>query len=789
MAQILKTALVHVAGVMALIACAIAAPVDEQPDKSKHWAFVRPERPVPPPVRNHDAARNPIDQFVLARLEKESLSPSAEADRATLIRRLSLDLTGLPPEPVEVQQFLSDTRPDAWERLADRLLASPHYGERWGRWWLDAARYADSNGYSIDAPRQIWKYRDWVLNALNRDLPFDQFAIEQLAGDLLPNATLEQKIASGFHRNTQINQEGGIDPEQFRVECVVDRVNTTATVFLGVTLACAQCHDHKFDPFTQRDYYRMFAFFNNQMEDGHGKSAPLGMLEVPGEFEPMDGIEKEIAELEEDLDRYLNTRGSELQKWEQSLTPEEIARLAPPVLEAIKVAFAQRTPRQKRAVYASFRGDDPEFKQREARLAKLLKREPKPVTTLVVQELSEPRPTHVLVKGDFTRPGEPVAPGVPEILPPLGSGGGALRAAALQQEPRNRPGAEDASPSPGGEGWGEGGRFSKGVLENHPGVGTTRSNTSADRLNRLDLARWIVATNNPLTARVIVNRVWQQYFGRGIVETENDFGTQGNPPTHPELLDWLACEFMSPATASPRQPSNPSTAWSLKRLHRLIVTSATYRQSSKARSDLREVDPNNRLLARQNRLRLDAEAVRDVALAASGLLSRKMGGPPVYPPQPDGVMTLGQLKREWKTSPGEDRYRRGIYTHFWRATPHPALAVFDAPDGFTACTRRLRSNTPLQALTLLNDRQFYEFARALAARLLDEFPGSDAGRLDQAFRLCLARRPAPEERQRLQELLDAGLRRGAGGAKAKQNEGWTAVARVLLNLDEMITRE
>ena len=303
MAQILKTALVHVAGVMALTACAIAAPVDEQPDKSKHWAFVRPERPVPPPVRNHDAARNPIDQFVLARLEKESLSPSAEADRATLIRRLSLDLTGLPPEPVDVQQFLSDTRPDAWERLADRLLASPHYGERWGRWWLDAARYADSNGYSIDAPRQIWKYRDWVLNALNRDLPFDQFAIEQLAGDLLPNATLEQKIATGFHRNTQINQEGGIDPEQFRVECVLDRVNTTATVFLGVTLGCAQCHDHKFDPFTQRDYYRMFAFFNSQSEDGHGKAAPVGMLEVPGEFEPTDGVEKEIAELEEDLDR------------------------------------------------------------------------------------------------------------------------------------------------------------------------------------------------------------------------------------------------------------------------------------------------------------------------------------------------------------------------------------------------------------------------------------------------------------------------------------------------------
>ena len=788
------------------------APADEQPEKSKHWAFVPPERPVPPPVSHRDAARNPIDQFILGRLDQEGIAPSPEADRATLIRRLSLDLTGLTPSPIEVDQFLSDTRPNAWERLVDRLLASPHYGERWGRWWLDAARYADSNGYSIDAPRQIWKYRDWVVNALNCDLPFDRFAIEQLAGDLLPSATLEQKIATGFHRNTQINQEGGIDPEQFRVECVVDRVNTTATVFLGVTLACAQCHDHKFDPFTQHDYYRMFAFFNNQTEDGHGKAAPLGMLEVPGEFEPSDGIERQIAELEEDLDRYLNTRGSELQKWEQSLTPEEIAKLKPPVQEAIKVAFADRTPRQKRAVYAAFRGDDPEFKQRDSRLTKLLRREPKPVTTLVMQELSEPRQAHVLIKGDFTRPGDKVTPGVPEILRPLGS----REDGTSESWNRPQPGspsqkrehhsvapvhhaaasviaASGASrnerplhPLPGGEGRGEGGSTSELTSDETK----QPSGPSSSAANRLDLGRWIVAPDNPLTARVIVNRVWQQYFGRGIVETENDFGTQGIPPTHPELLDWLACEFMSqPAAASPLPPVNPSTAWSLKRLHRLIVTSATYRRSSKLRPDLREVDSNNRLLARQNRLRLDAEVVRDVALAASGLLSRKMGGPPVYPPQPEGVMNLGQVKRVWKASEGEDRYRRAIYTHFWRATPHPALAVFDAPDGFSACTRRLRSDTPLQALTLLNDRQFHEFARALAERLLNENLRSDAERIDSGFRLCLARRPAPEERQRLQDLLDAEQHRGAGDAQTRQNEAWTTVARVLLNLDETITRE
>ena len=848
MTPILNSALVNVAAAIALVACAVAAPGDYRLEKSMHWAFVPPQRPVPPPIRHREAVRNPIDQFILERLEKEGISPSPEADRAALARRVSLDLIGLPPTPGELEEFLADTRPEAYERLVDRLLASPRYGERWARWWLDAARYADSNGYSIDAPRQIWKYRDWVVNALNRDLPFDQFAIEQLAGDLLPNATLEQKIATGFHRNTQINQEGGIDPEQFRVECVLDRVNTTATVFLGVTLGCAQCHDHKFDPFTQRDYYRMFAFFNSQSEDGHGKAAPVGMLEVPGEFEPTDGVEKEIAELEEDLDRYLNTHGSAVQKWEQSLTPEETAKLQPAVREAIQVAFAARTPRQKRAVYAAFRGDDPEFKQRESRLAKLLNREPRPVTTLVMQELSEPRETHVLIKGDFTRPGEGVTPGVPEILPPLES----------------RPGAEDTAPSPGrslrpsdgrgvkiegngegGEGRGEGGRVSEPIpqlerrfvgeptTESPTARRSSRSGAAPDRLNRLDLARWIVAPNNPLTARVIVNRVWQQYFGRGIVETENDFGTQGIPPTHPELLDWLACEFVSPIGSPPasslqpfkiplekppgegtgptrhgvsrgntvgRVPSRgepdvfersvtPSTAWSLKRLHRLIVTSATYRQSSKRRPDLLEVDPNNRLLARQNRLRLDAEAVRDMALAASGLLSTKMGGPPVYPPQPDGVMNLGQIKRAWKASEGEDRYRRGIYTQFWRATPHPALAVFDAPDGFSACTRRLRSNTPLQALTLLNDRQFYEFARALADRLLNEGPRTDAARLDDAFRLCLARPPAAEERKRLQQLLAAELHRGAGDGKGNRNEAWTTVARVLLNLDETITRE
>src|SRR6266511_983125 len=669
------------------------APADEQPEKSKHWAFVPPERPVPPPVSHRDAARNPIDQFILGRLDQEGIAPSPEADRATLIRRLSLDLTGLTPSPIEVDQFLSDTRPNAWERLVDRLLASPHYGERWGRWWLDAARYADSNGYSIDAPRQIWKYRDWVVNALNCDLPFDRFAIEQLAGDLLPSATLEQKIATGFHRNTQINQEGGIDPEQFRVESVVDRVNTTATVFLGVTLGCAQCHDHKFDPFTQRDYYRMFAFFNSTVEDGHGKGTPGGVLEIPGEFEGVESLKQELEEVEEDLDRFLNTKGSEQQKREQQLTAEQRAKLKPDVEKILNVPFAERTKKQKRVAYAAFQPDDPEFASRNARLKKLEKREPKRVTTLVMRELAAPRDTHLLIKGDFTRPGEAVTPGTPEFLTPLAPDlNPALNpnlnptlTPSLQPNPSTDLESKSRIKSKTEDPFGA--LSSTPVL---PGPLPTSAPRGEGIATRLDLARWIVATNNPLTARVLVNRVWQQYFGRGLVETENDFGTQGALPTHPELLDWLAWELMAPAapvessnrsivkSEQPDRPAsrfndstiqrfNDSTLWSLKHLHRLIVTSAAYRQSSRVRPEFRYNDPNNKLLARQSRRRLDAEVVRDVALADSGLLSRKMGGQQVYPPQPAGVMSLGQSNRDWKPSAGADRHRRGVYTWFWRA--------------------------------------------------------------------------------------------------------------------------
>jgi hypothetical protein len=627
--------------------------------KVTHWAFQPVRNPAVPAIAKGPIC-NPIDAFIRARLEKMGLQPAPEADRVTLLRRLALDLTGLPPTPAEIDAFVTDDRSDAYEQQVERLLSSPHYGERWARHWLDLARYADSNGYSIDSPRSIWPYRDWVIAALNRDLPFDQFTIEQLAGDLLPDATQDQKIATGFHRNTLINEEGGIDPEQFRVEAVLDRVNTTGSVWLGLTVGCAQCHNHKYDPFTQREYYQLFAFFNNQDEP----NLPLG---VP---DPNPARKK----------------------------------------------FGKQG-----------------------------------LTTMVLRERPTPRETHVLRGGDFTRPGAKVSPGTPAVLPPLADGG----VYAPQDQPAGSP-------------------------------------------NRLDLARWLVRPDHPLTARVIVNRVWAQYFGFGLVETENDFGTRGTPPSHPQLLDWLASEFV-------RQ------GWSLKKLHRLIVRSATYRQSSRARAELESIDPRNRLLARQARLRLEAEIVRDVALTASGLLDRHVGGPSVYPPQPDGIYKFTQVQRAWKVSTGPDRYRRGLYTFLQRSAPYPALTVFDAPDANSACVRRGRSNTPLQALTLLNDQAFLELAQGLADRILGEAPNGDLERLRYAFRLCVGREPNPLEARRLEQFLTLQRERfrsapaeaqalvGTPGnhssgvnpqqSAVAQRAAWTVVARVLLNLDEFITRE
>jgi len=684
------------------------APAEEVPSvPPTHWSFVPPRRPAPPEVRDAGWARNPIDRFVLAPLERDGIAPSEEADKVTLIRRAHLDLIGLPPSPAEVRAFLTDDGPDAYERAVDRLLASPHFGERWARPWLDLARYADSNGYSIDAPRSIWKYRDWVIDALNRDMPFDAFAVEQLAGDLLPGSTLDQKVATGFHRNTPINQEGGIDPEQFRIESVIDRVNTTGTAFLGLTVGCCQCHDHKYDPISQREYFQLFAFFNNADE-------PDLTLASPEEIERQSRAEAEIGAYLDEVRGRDDGLMEAQRSWEKGLDMAGRQKQPEAVRRAFDVPFDDRDEARRRVVFEAFVDQAPAAKATRQAVAAIRKKTPKAVTTMVIRERAEPRQSRIFIQGDFTRPGEPVGPGVPKPLPPLVAG--------------------HLPP------------------------------------NRLDLARWMTDPGHPLTARVAVNRIWQAYFGRGLVETENDFGAQGTPPSHPELLDWLASEFAG-------------RGWGVKAIHRLIVTSAAYRQASLLRPDLARVDPENRRLARQSRLRLDAELIRDVALSASGLLTPTVGGPSVFPPQPDGVMALGQVRRDWAASDGPDRFRRGLYTYFWRATPHPALVVFDAPDATRACTRRMRSNTPLQALTLLNDPAYYEFAKALAARILREGPDDDGGRLALAFRLALARAPGDGEARRLAALL-ADARRSDPGPDA-----WTTVARVLLNLDEFITRE
>jgi hypothetical protein len=721
-----------------------------------HWAFQPPKRTAPPAVKNAAWVRNPIDRFVLARLEQEGLAPSPEADRLTLLRRVSLDLTGLPPTTNEIAAFVADTSPMAYEKAVDRLLASSHYGERWGRNWLDLARYADSDGYTIDDPRQIWLYRDWVIKALNDDMPFDRFVIEQIAGDMLPNATVSQMIATGFHRNTALNYEGGIDFEQYRVEAVADRVATTGAAFLGLTLGCARCHDHKYDPISQREFYQLLAYFNSTDEittEAEREQYDRPVLEVP----TAQDIEKVKAHRAK-----VDALNRELVSHVRAL--------------AAKPAAPDDPPKHNDKTLVGLMG----------KLRQATRNEPRVTSTLVMRELPRPREAYIHLNGDFTRRGATVTPDVPAIL-------------------KSKP------------------------------IGTTR----------LDLARWLVDPSNPLTARVTVNRMWQTYFGKGLVESESDFGLAGSQPTHPELLDWLALEFM-----------NSRPAWSQKAVHRLIVTSAAYRQSSRSRRDLEEKDPYNNLLARQSRFRLEAEAIRDGALVASGMLTPTVGGPSVFPPIPINAMSGTQLVKPWPTAFGPDRYRRGLYTFTYRASLHPALSLFDAPDAAAACTRRVRSNTPLQALTLLNDTAHTEFARGFARRIDKEGGASDRSRIEFAFLAALGRRPQPAETERMLRFLavqrdeyasnpksasvlianepggdaramleaEAAAKPRAGGNQSAQGRAavnefvtaakaeleiakkseesrvaieparvpelaaWTAVARVLLNLDDFMTR-
>jgi hypothetical protein len=668
---------------------------------AEHWSLVRPEARPLPGVKHPEWPRDALDVWILARLEAEGLEPSPEADRFALLRRASLDLRGLPPSPAEVDDYAADDTPGAYERAVDRFLADPAYGERWGRVWLDLARYADSAGYGSDPLRTIWRYRDWVIEAFNAGIPYDRFTVEQLAGDLLPNATPAQKIATAFHRNTMTNTEGGTDDEEFRTAAVKDRVDTTWSVWLGLTMGCAKCHSHKYDPISNEEYYRFYAFFNQTADADKPDESPVVPAPTPAQADQIRRLDAQTATIKARIDA-----------------------LALPAADAasrrLGLLLAPSTPLR-------------------AEVVRLDKSKPTPATVPVMVELSPDRRrvSHVLEKSNFLVPGKTVEPGVPSSLPGL---------------PKDAP------------------------------------------RDRLGMARWIVAPENPLTARVAVNRAWSQLFGAGIVETEEDFGTQGELPSHPELLDSLATVFRD-------------SGWDSKALLKRLVTSATYRQSSRVTPERLAKDPRNRLYARGPRFRLDAETVRDQALDLSGLLSRKMYGPSVFPPQPEGLWQAAfNGQRTWATSQGDDRRRRAVYT-FWRRTvPYPSMATFDAPSREICAVRRPRTNTPLQAFVTLNDPVYVEAAQAMARRIVSEGGRSDEDRARFALRLALSRPPAPEQASELLRLVKAERARYAAdrpaavalateplgplpaGADLAEYAAWTAAANVLLNLDAVLTK-
>ncbi len=914
-------------------------------DYAPHWAFVAPQRPEPPAVEHESWVQNPIDRFVLARLEAEGLTPAAEADRATLCRRVSLDLIGLPPSPEELEAFLTDTSSDAYERLVDRLLASPRYGERWARRWLDLARYADTNGYEKDRPREIWPYRDWVIRALNNDMPFDAFTVRQIAGDMLPEPTVDDIIATGFHRNTMINEEGGIDPLEFRYLAMVDRVGTTGTTWLGMTTACAQCHTHKFDPLTHTDYFSLMALMNNadepewiipseehasrlaaieqqidaawdalpakwpvaeppdtQAGDGAQEDAPEAAApplesaqeSLESRFAAWSDAESQAAvdwkvrapqvvsstmphlivrddgtvlgsgdatksdvyelllpaadtavravRLEVLPDASLPAHGPGMTAYEgpkgdfflseielsaggkpvaiasatesfagkafagkesgasgaidgemssgwttngqQGRTHAAVFVLAEPlpagqplevtmrferhyacplgcfrlsvtdaegaacrghtaaVEAALLVPAEQRSDAEQQLVFRRFLESAPELAEPVAEIRRLEDSQRQGTRTLVMAErpADNPRVTHRHHRGEYTQPEEEVPPAVPTFLPQLPKGKAA---------------------------------------------------------DRLALARWLVSRENPLTARVTVNRRWQAFFGTGIVKTLEDFGYQSEPPSHPGLIDWLAVAFMD------------DCGWSLKQLDRLIVTSATYRQASAVSPELAGRDPDNRLLARGPRVRLEAEVIRDTMLHAAGLLSEKMYGPGVRPPQPAGVTEVAYGSPAWHASTGEDRYRRSIYTFQKRTAPFAMTTTFDGPTGESCLPRREVSNSPLQALTLLNDPMFLEIARALG-KVAVAAADDDTSRLTALGHRLLSRSLAAEEAEMLLGYLSRQRQRMAAGeldAAAllgletgeeiseteaaevmREQAAWMLVARAVMNLDEAIVK-
>ena len=917
-------------------------------DKRDHWSFKAPVKPAVPVVKNQAWPKNTIDNFVLAHLEMQGLEPAPEADKITLLRRISLDLIGLPPTIQEVDAFMADNSPNAYQTQVERLLASPHYGERWGRHWLDAARYADTDGFEKDKMRYAWAYRDWVINAFNRDLPYNQFVIEQLAGDQLPNPTQDQRIATGFLRNSMINEEGGVDPEQFRMEAMFDRMDAIGKSMLGLTIQCCQCHNHKYDPITQEEYYKIFAFLNNDYEayspvytpaelmkrtdilrqihelegalqqqtpewqsrmakwedevkqgqpewivvqpavddistggqrylpqkdgsllaqgyaptkhqvkltvktdvknitafrlelltdanlplNGPGRSfkGTCALTEFAVEAAPVDAPDKKAkvklvkatADFEDKADTPLesnyedksgkkritgpasyaidgkeetgwgidagpgrrntdrkavfnaekpigggagNDKGTlltfllkqnhggwnsddlmtnNLGRFRLSITtaPDAVADPLPKgVRDIIAIAREQRTPAQAATVFSYWRTTVAEWKDINAKIEELWKQHPNPATSLVLQAREQMRDTHLLKRGDWLKPEKSVNPGVPAILNPL---------------------ASDAPPT------------------------------------RLTFARWLVDPKSPTAARAFVNRIWQAYFGTGIVSTSEDLGTQCEAPSHPELLDWLACEFME-------------RGWSVKAMQRLVVNSSTYRQSSKITPEIYAKDQYNRLLAHGARFRVEGEIVHDIGLSVSGLLNPALGGRSVFPPAPAFLFLppASYAPFPWVDETGPDRYRRGVYTFRRRSTPYPLLQTFDTPEGNTSCVRRARSNTPLQALMTLNETLFMESAQAFARRILEEGGKTDIDRINYAFRRALSRLPGAEEQKTLLALIATQRARIAdgwinpyelatgknvkpevpAGTNPAQLAAYTVISRVLLNLDETITKE
>ena len=724
-----------------------------------HWAFVAPVRPPEPAVQRGDWARTPLDRFVLARLEAEGLQPAVEADRPTLIKRLSIDLTGLPPTPAEVDQFVADRDPLAYENLVDRLLSSQHYGERMALPWLDAARYADSNGFQQDGDTWQWIWRDWVVRALNSDLPFDKFTTWQLAGDLLPDATLDQKIASGFNRNHLLNGEGGAIPEEQRFVILFDRIDTTATTWLGLTMACAQCHDHKYDPITRRDYYSLMDAFNRLPESGvpqyfssRIRVAPP-FVEVPSEENKarIADFEKQIAEAEAAAKPIADAA---FEGWRSGLfadgKPGEGKGLPDPLAAILKKPEGERTDDEKTSIEPGLRkhfdekirgglaGKLPVLARADQVRGQLNGYRADQMPRVMVMSDAQPRETRILDRGEYLNPLEKVEFSTPAFLPA-------------------RP---DGSPA-----------------------------------NRLGLAQWLVSPQHPLTARVQVNRMWQHFFGAGLVKTSEDFGVQSEYPLYRDLLDWLAVEFRE-------------RGWSQKGMHRLIVTSATYRQSSRFSPELRNRDAENRLYARASRFRMPSLLLRDWALASAGVLDRRIGGVPVYPYQPDAVWEALAITKErdftYPASQGSDLYRRSLYT-FWRRTVGPTN-MFDSSNRQTCRVRASTTSTPLHALTTLNDPTWVEAARLLAEQSY-KAAGDLEGRLGNAFRRVVCRTATPADLARLKRaydrqaaimardpaqaeaLLKVGSAPRDGAIPVAEHAPLTAVCLAILNLDEALTRE